>query len=265
LLVDLKLESILSSITAAFQARAVWLWLAQQDIRARYRGSLLGPIWLVFNLASVTVGLSIVYGAVFSLPLASYIPYLSAGFLVWWFISGTLNDSCQAFIDNHRLIRNQPLPLAVYVFRVIARNGLLFAHNFLVFLVAALIFRVVPTMNTLLVFPGTLLLLCIILSMSIILSILCVRFRDVPHVVSNVLQLIMLITPIVFMKDQLQSRAVLADWNPFYHMLEVIRQPLLGHAPSASTWLFLLSMNLIFGLLAYVMLKRWGNRIPCMV
>jgi ABC-type polysaccharide/polyol phosphate export permease len=114
--------NILSSFGAAVRAWPIWLWFARLDIRARYRESLLGPIWLALNLATLSIGMGIVYGAVFGMPLSEYIPYLTTGFMVWWFLSNSLNESCTAFTANDRLIRNQRLPLGIYVLRNIKRK-----------------------------------------------------------------------------------------------------------------------------------------------
>ena len=144
----------INSIPGALQLWPVWTWLARQDIKARYRGSFLGPLWLVLNLGILVGGLSLVYGAVFDQPLHIYAPYLTAGFMTWWFISGTIIDSCAAFTANSQLIRNQPLPIGIYVLQVITRHSLLLAHNLLVFVAVALIFGLRPDAATLLVIPG---------------------------------------------------------------------------------------------------------------
>lgn len=255
----------LSSFGAAARAWPIWLWFARLDIRARYRGSLLGPVWLALNLATLSIGMGIVYGAVFGMPLSEYIPYLTTGFMVWWFLSGSLNESCTAFTANERLIRNQRLPLGIYVLRVLARNWLLLGHNFLVFVGVAIFFGLKPTFESLLVVPGFLLLATLVFQLSIILAILCARFRDVPHVVANFLQLFMLVSPIAYKRSQLEKHAPLADWNPVYHMIDVVRAPLLGHAPAPLTWMVLLCANLVFGAAAFLLMRRWGSRVPCMV
>lgn len=259
------MTSRITSLSAAFRQWPVWLWFARQDIRARYRGSLLGPLWLVLNLGILIGGLSIIYGTVFQMPLKTYVPYITAGFMAWWFISGCLTESCSAFITNSQLIANQPLPLGIYVLRVIARQVLLFAHNFIVLVVVAAVFLIRPNAQLLLFVPGFLLVLALLLTLGVFLAIVCARYRDIPHTVTNLLQISMFITPIMFMKDMLGSRSRLATWNPFYHMVDAIRAPLLGEAPDASTWVFLIVANVASLALTLWLMKRAGHRVPYLV
>ncbi|MFM8459568.1 MAG: ABC transporter permease, partial [Chthoniobacterales bacterium] len=118
-----------TSITEAFRQWRIWWWFARRDIRSRYRGSVLGPLWLIATLGILVGGLSIVYGAVFNQPLKTFIPYLTAGFMAWWFVSVSITECCSAFINSSALIRNQPLPIAIYVLQTIARNVLILATN----------------------------------------------------------------------------------------------------------------------------------------
>lgn len=260
-----KMNPPTNSIAAALRRWPVWVWLARQEIKARYRGSFLGPIWLVLNLGILVAGLSFVYGTVFEQPLQTYAPYLTAGFLSWWFITGCITDSCTAFTQNSSLIRNQPLPVCIYVFQVIAKQSLLLAHNLLVFGVVALIFGLRPDFDTLLFLPGLLAVALLLSTMGISLAILCARFRDIPHFVVNLLTIAMLITPIMFEKSMLGTRAAIAHYNPFFHLVDSIRSPLIGEAPSWDTWIFLAVANVLSALLAFWFMRRAGHRVAYLV
>lgn len=254
-----------NSIPAALRCWPVWVWLARQDIKARYRGSFLGPLWLVLNLGILVAGLSLVYGTVFEQPLHIYAPYLTAGFLTWWFVSGCIIDSCAAFTANSQLIRNQPLPIGIYVFQVISRQGLLLAHNLIVFALVAIIFGLRPNAATLLVLPGFAAVALLLGTGGLSLAVICARFRDIPHFVTNLLQIAMLVTPIMFLKTMLGSREALAQFNPFFHLVDAIRSPLIGEAPGLSTWWFLAAANLLSALFAFWLMRRAGHRVAYLV
>ena len=65
------------------------------------------------------------------------------------------------------------------------------------------------------------------------LSILCARFRDVPQIVSSIMQVVFFITPVIYLPEQLAHRSVsFLKWNPFANLLEVVRDPILGTVPS---------------------------------
>jgi len=254
-----------TSITEAFRQWRTWLWLARRDIKARYRGSVLGPLWLLAALGILVGGLSIVYGTVFNQPLKTFIPYLTAGFMAWGFISTSVNESCSAFIANSALIRNQPLPIAVYVLQTVARNALIFATNFLVLLVVAIACGLRPTPINLLAIPGFALVAALLCSAGLCLAIICARYRDIPHLVTNLLQVAMLLTPIMFLKSMLGPRAAFANFNPFFHMVDAIRGPLIGEMPSTLTWLFLVAANLAAAAAAVWLMRRAGHRVAYLV
>lgn len=254
-----------TSIAEAFRQYRIWWWLARRDIRSRYRGSVLGPLWLVATLGILVAGLSIVYGTVFNQPLRTFIPYLTAGFMAWWFVSVTITESCSAFINSSALIRNQPLPIAIYVLQTIARNVLILATNLIVFLVVALLCGLRPTFTSLLAIPGFVLVSTLLFSVGLCLAIICARFRDIPHLVTNLLQVAMLLTPVMFLKSMLGPRAAFADLNPFFHMVDAIRGPLIGEAPSALTWSFLVLANLVAAAAAAWLMRRAGHRVAYLV
>ncbi len=261
----LPLTSSTTSILEAFRQWRIWLWFARRDIRSRYRGSVLGPLWLILTLGILVGGLSIVYGTVFSQPLKTFIPYLTAGFMAWWFVSVSITECCTAFISNGELIRNQPLPIGIYVLQTVARNALILATNLIVFLVVALLCGLHPSLAHLLIIPGFAAVSALLCSLGLFLAIICARFRDIPHLVANMLQIALLLTPIMFLKSMLGPRAAFADLNPFFHMVDAIRGPLLGETPSLITWSFLVLANLITAAAASRLMRRAGHRVAYLV
>jgi ABC-type polysaccharide/polyol phosphate export permease len=127
------------------------------------------------------------------------------------------------------------------------------------------IFQLRPAWSNLLVVPGFALVASLLVSLGICLAIICARYRDIPHFITNLLTVGMLVTPIMYMKSMLGPRAAFANYNPFYHMVEGIRSPLLGQSPSMTTWVVLAGANLVFGLLAWWLLRRAGNRVAYLV
>ena len=255
----------INAFSSAFKHWHIWLWFARQDIRSRYRGSLLGPIWLVLNLGILVAALSLIYATIFKLKLEVYVPHVALGFIAWWFVAGTLTESCTAFTDNSQIIRNMPLPLGIHVLRVLARQALLMAHNLIVYLIVAVIFRISPSINTLLVLPGFILVSTLLFTMGLSLAIICARYRDVPHIISSAIQVIIFVTPILFLKEMLQKKMIIADANPFYHMVEVIRAPLLGHPPEMFSWEFMIIANIVSAAFAIWLMWRAGHRVPYLV
>ena len=98
----------------------LWGLLAWQDIRQRYRRSTIGPFWLTISMGALVGGLGMLYAGLFRLQIADYLPFVAAGFVLWGFVSGVINEGCTAFIDAAAIIKQMRLPLSVHVFRVVS-------------------------------------------------------------------------------------------------------------------------------------------------
>ena len=244
-------------------ARAVDLWrtLGWQDIRQRYRRSKLGPFWLTISMGVLVGALGVLYGSLFKIEIAEYLPFVATGFIVWGLIYGLIDDGGAAFIGAERIVKQVGLPLSVHVYRVVWRNLLILAHNAVIYVVAALLFSVQPGWVGLLALPGLVLLCVNGVWVGLLLGMLAARFRDVPPIVASVLRIAFFLTPIIWKPDLLPQRALILEFNPFYHMVEVVRAPLLGQAPGIVSWLVVLGIAFVGWLGALAMYRRYRPRI----
>jgi ABC-2 type transport system permease protein/lipopolysaccharide transport system permease protein len=87
------------------------------------------------------------------------------------------------------------------------------------------------------------------------------RFRDIPRIVASLAQIVFLITPIIWTPDALGPRAYLAYVNPFFHLIEIVRAPLLGLLPSAQTVVVTLAITAINLLATALFFIRYRSRI----
>lgn len=180
----------------------LWTMLAWQDIRQRYRRTTLGPFWLTISMGISVAVISTVYGALLDRDLKYYIPYVSLGYIAWSFISGSLNDGTGTFVNGADIIKQTRLPLSLHVFRVVARLGIAFAHNFVIYLVVMVVFQLWPNWNLLWMFPGLLAFFVNGLWVVFILGMLSARFRDIPPIVHSLNHLLFLSTPIIWHVEQ---------------------------------------------------------------
>ena len=236
--------------------------MALNDVKAKYRGSILGPYWVVLNLLILVSFLSVIYSSVFSLNVDVYVPYVSLGFIFWFFISGTVTEVSKSLLDNTGLIKNFNYPVAVYVNRVIARNIILLFHNLTVFVGVIFVFDLNVKIVALLFVPALLLNIVILFCFGLIFSILSSRFRDVPHVIDIIMQLGIFITPVIFFKDMVGSKRFIIDFNPFYHMIDVMRSPLLGKFPGDESWYFLLCFSVFLLIISAFIYRKFSNKVP---
>ena len=95
-----------------------------------------------------------------------------------------------------------------------------------------------------------------------LLGAFAARFRDVPPIIASIVRIAFFVTPIIWMPALLPHRAVLPmNLNPFFHVLEVVRAPLLGEVPGAVSWLAMIGMTLFGVALTFVVYVRYRWRI----
>ncbi len=117
--------------------------------------------------------------------------------------------------------------------------------------------------TALLAIPGLALVLINGLWVSLLFGIICLRFRDVPPLVSSALQIAMLITPLFWPADTLtgMKRFVFVELNPLYHVVDVVRAPLVGRVPEAASYTVMVALAIGGWWLTYAMFKRFRKRI----
>jgi len=237
--------------------------LGWQDIRQRYRRSSLGPFWLTISMGVLIGALGLVFGALFAMETKEFIPFLSLGLILWSLVTVTINEGCTAFTDSEALIKQISLPLFIHILRVLWRNVIIFAHNLIIFPVVLLFFGIPLRISALLVFPGLVLLLLNLSWISLLMGTLCARFRDIPQIVSNLLQVTFYLTPIIWMPKLLPERAghLMLDVNPFFHLIEIVRAPLLGMRPSVMNWVVALSLAVAGWGVTLIFYGRFRSRI----
>ena len=239
----------------------LWSVLGWQDIRRRYRRSLLGPFWLTISMGVLVGALGTLYGTLLKVEVAEYVPFLAVGFIVWTFIQGVVTDGCTAFINAESIIKQVGLPLSVHVYRVVWRNLLIFFHNAVIFVVVAAAFVVWPGWTGLLALPGLILLCLNLLWAGLLLGIVSARFRDVPPIVASVVRILFFVTPIIWMPELMPERALVLDFNPFFHLVELVRAPLLGQVPGLGSWLVASGFVLGGWVVTVELFRRYRRRI----
>ena len=212
--------------------RELWLTVGMFDIKKRYRRSLLGPFWITISLGTFILGLSFIYRPLAGGNVESFLPFLAFGFIAWQFISQLVLDGCMVFIANGPIIEQRRAPLSIYIFQTVWRHLIILAHNLLLHALIVLLAGLWPSWQTLLVIPGIILVSINGISMGMLLGTLCGRFRDIPPIVQTIVQMMFLFTPILWHPDQAPGRELIYLLNPFYYLVEIIREPLEGVAPA---------------------------------
>lgn len=242
----------------------IWLMLAYQDIKLRYRRSVLGPFWLTLSMAITVYSMGYLYGHLFHIELQRYYPFLVSGMLAWSLVATMITEFTDGFVTTEGLIKQIKLPYSLHIHRIAARNIIIFFHNLLVLVPILLLFHEYAkvNLNLLLLIPGLFILYINSISYGLILSMLGARYRDISQVIKSLVQVIFFITPVMWNPEILSPKNQFAvNLNPFYAFIELIREPLLGRQPSLQN-LMMVSFVTILGLLiSSMMFTRYRARI----
>ena len=258
-----SISGALADLAAATHRASLIATLGWQDVRQRYRRSALGPFWLTISMGVMIGTIGLVFGQIFKSPMEEFLPFLATGLILWTFISTMITEGCSSFIAAEAVIKQLPIPLSVHVFRQLWRNLIILAHNIVILPLVMLVVGKTITVDALLAIPGMIILLLNLTWLCIFLGIVCARFRDIPQIVGSLLQVIFYLTPIMWLPSLLPQRAgtYMLDFNPFFHLLEIVRAPLLGQLPSAENWLASLGIALVGWIATIFLFARYRRRI----
>lgn len=248
-----------------WKSRYFWIHLSMADLRARWRRSFFGILWTVIQPLGMTLLLSFVFGKIFKVEIREYAPYILSGMIIWEFVTASALGGALSFVQADAYIKQYKHPLAIYTLRTVLTNitVLCLASSSLVIWVLS----VMPQnfgwswLAALTIFP---ILALIAWPMATLLAYIATRFRDLPHALGLLLQAMWFVSPIyfeakIFRRGDLHG---LIDFNPIYHMLEIVRAPLLhGAWPTQTNYLYCLVTIVILSTLSILLGRRAEKKV----
>ena len=260
-------QSVRSTIKDAVRMRRAWWFTATARTRERFVRTYLGSFWLgLSNLLSIAA-LALVYGTVFKVQdFNTYVVYLGVGLVVWNGISSAIGSAPNLFEHNQHQVQNTNLNPVFYVLEEWAFQLQTFLQSFILVLIALSWFQHNLLFN-LLVY-GWLPLLNLFLFLFWVPTMVCLlgaRYRDLYQLVPIALQLMFLLSPILYLKDNLGAMAWTANLNPLYRILSPVRHSLMVGEMQWSLGLFMLCANVIGLWITLRWLNRERPRLPFLI
>jgi ABC-type polysaccharide/polyol phosphate export permease len=256
-----KVRSAVADIVDGLASWRIWTKLGWNDILQRYRRSFLGPLWLTASMAIMVISLGMIYAEIFKMSLQNFMPFLCVGLLIWNLISTVLTDAGGLFTGAVSYIKQIRLPYSLYVFRFVWSKLIVFAHNLVVYLGILFYFEIWPGYAAFYALPGFFILVANSAFVAIYLGIISARFRDVPQITASLVQIAFFVTPIMWKPEFLGSRQMVATLNPFYHLVEIVRAPLLGEVPAFEHYVAAALITAVNATLAGFFFVRYRSRI----
>ncbi|MFT4252078.1 MAG: ABC transporter permease [Caulobacter sp.] len=254
-----------SDIQKGLKLYKTWGFLAYQDVVSRYRRSLFGPLWISAGMLTTAGALALVFSTIFRVPLTEFLPFVVAGLVVFTFIGVPFTEGGDVYLQAASTIKAYPLPFSFHIFRLAARSLIVFGHNLLVFAAVKLIFS-----HNLLINPqvilGLFLVSVFVAAASVVLGVVGARFKDVRLLVPYVWTIVFYLTPVIWTTKSIHdARSFIYKYNPFYYLLETVRNPLLGIYVPWNIFTVALLIDLLAVVAAVVSLAMFRKRIALWV
>src|SRR5258707_12228160 len=100
----------------------IWSSLASADIRSKYRLSTFGSLWITLTTGAMALAIGLFYGQFFGQDMHNYLPYFTASFITWTFISSVLGETSLTLVGAGNLIKSSQMPIVFHLLRMLHRN-----------------------------------------------------------------------------------------------------------------------------------------------
>lgn len=216
--------------------------LALDDIHGKYRRTVLGPLWIALGQAATIAGFTLVFSGLFNASPVEYALFLAAGLPVWALVSTHLIEMPIALVHAKGYLESYEVPWLTHIWRRSLGYLFVFAHQIVTF--AGVIVFLYARGHTdlvhkemVLAIPGLALVTFAGAGAGMFLAVFGARYRDLQHAMTILASLLFFLTPVIWRANQLPANEWIYHFNPLYYFMTVVRDPLLGHAPSAEVWI----------------------------
>lgn len=260
--------NLLRQFRDSFREPEFWAYASWLDIATRHRRTKLGFLWFLAPTAMFLLVLGNVYSHLMGYPAAVYLPYLGIGYVTWRFMLQIVNDSVSTFQTHKAFIMDGRTRLTDFVLRSFSKA--LYQMVFGMIVVAGIIVwspaMHVANMLTLLVsIPA---LMVNMGWLAVCLALVGARYRESHEIMGTVLIVGFLVTPVLWTVERFPpdtTRGMLVRLNPAFHLIDLVRAPVLGQMPEMASFAYAAGMALIGWPLAALLYRRYARYVPIWV
>jgi lipopolysaccharide transport system permease protein len=208
-------------------------FLVWRDVKVRYKQTAIGAAWAILQPLMTMVLFTAVFGGIAKIP-SDGIPYpifAYTALLPWTYFSYALSRSGNSLVSNSNLITKVYFPRLIIPLSAVISPLVDFAVSFVLVIAMMVWFRISPGWGVLALPVFVLLCLLTALSVTLWLSALCVRYRDVGVVIPFLLQVWMYASPVAYPVSLVPAKwRLIYSLNPMAGVIEGFRWALLGRA-----------------------------------
>lgn len=258
-------RSLLRDYVDSMRHPEFWVYATWLGIVTKYRRSRLGLLWAFLPPALYAFGVGGFFANIQGTTPREFIPHLALGYIMFRFITVSLSEATTACTGNTSFILDGRVRLTDYVLQVIAKAAFYFLVAIPVALVALSLTPSFQWVGVLTLLPALLTVVLNVAWMGSIVSVIGARLPDVHELIGSILMFSFLFTPIIWTAEQAPAdslRGGIARINPLFHMVEIVRAPLLGEPVEQLSFIYL-GVMLVSGWLAAIMVyRRYARFVP---
>jgi ABC-2 type transport system permease protein len=254
---------LIPDLLASVRNPGFWAFSSWLDLVTKYRRSALGLLWIFLPAFCYVFGIGYFYSLLFNVPSLPFMVHLGVGYVLWRMITQVITGASTTMATHRAFILDGRVRYTDYVLRVMAKALFYFAVT-LVILAPLLAIAGVGFVESLSLFLTLPVFLVNVLWLSVLVAVLGARLPDLHEFSATIFIFGFLLTPIVWRADHMPSdtwRGLIARFNPAFHLIEMVRAPLLGEPLETATLYVLAGMTVTGLLAAYVVYRRYGRFI----
>jgi lipopolysaccharide transport system permease protein len=246
--------------------------LFRRDLRAKYKGSVLGLAWSLAHPVVLMLVYLLVFSVLLKIQTSNYEHYwlfLLSGLPVWVFFATSLQSSSRSLLENANLIRKVRFPRQLVPLSMVATQLVGFAVMVAIVIVLSLVYLPDSRATVWLSLPVAVLIVGFVAGLSLAVASLNALYRDVEHIIAALLLPWFFLTPVLYSLDEIPGADAhpwlvdLVHWgNPLTPAIEAFRDPIFfGEPPAAGELLYLVVATVVSLALGALVFRRVDDRV----
>ena len=252
----------------SLKSPAFWGYSSWLDIMVKYRRTSLGLVWMLLPPLAFVAVLGSIYAQLMGFAAPHYLPFLGVGYLLWRMIIQVITESTSVLRNHKSFIFDGRTRLTDYLLRVLMKALVYFVFS-LPILLGVFAWspevRVAALATLLVTLP---IFLVALLWLSAHLALFGARYPDTAEFTNTILIFAFLVTPILWDPHHAHGGRVLT-WvtklNPAAHLIELVREPLLGHWPDPYTLWYVAGFVILGAISTMTLYRRYARYVPLWV
>lgn len=235
-----------------------FLWvMTEKEIKARYKHTVFGFLWVFLNPIFQMLVIGFIFSFFITLPVENYYLFLFSGLLPWHFFSLSLTKTATSFVFERNLLQKSNFPRNVIPLSIILSNFFHFAVSVLLLVILLLLTNNLFLPQVFYMIPASMILLIFTIGISLLISTLQVKYRDVNFFTQSLLIVWFYATPIIYNLSLIPKRFQIVHYlNPLSYLFElfhvsVLKQPFPPLNLFIANILIILAVS-VFGIYIYI-------------